>query len=85
MRKTVSFGAKPQPPTKGAPPAIDEWVGGAGVTPEPAAPPERMKRLTIDVPPSLHTRIKSQCALRGANMADEIRALLERHFPEADE
>ena len=41
---------------------------------------EAMKRLTIDVPASLHARIKSQCALRGAKMADEVRELLEKHF-----
>lgn len=84
MRKTVSFGAKPQPNSKAAAPAVDDWVGGAGEAPETAAPRERMKRLTIDVPLGLHGRIKSQCALRGANMADEIRDLLERHFPELD-
>jgi hypothetical protein len=39
-----------------------------------------MKRLTIDVPASLHARIKSQCAIRGAKMADEVRELLEKHF-----
>ena len=43
-----------------------------------------MKRLTIDIPESLHTRVKSQCAKRGAKMADEIRALLEAHFPEGN-
>jgi len=41
-----------------------------------------MKRLTIDVPGSLHARIKAQCAMRGVKMADEVRALLEKHFPE---
>jgi len=39
-----------------------------------------MKRLTIDVPSGLHARIKSQCALRGVKMADEVRELLEKHF-----
>ena len=42
--------------------------------------PEAMTRLTIDVPASLHARIKSQCALRGVKMADEVRELLEKHF-----
>lgn len=41
---------------------------------------EAMKRLTIDVPARLHTRIKSQCAIRGVKMADEVRELLEKHF-----
>ena len=44
-----------------------------------------MKRLTIDIPERLHTRVKSQCAKRGTKMADEIRALLETHFPKAVE
>jgi hypothetical protein len=41
-----------------------------------------MKRLTIDIPASLHVRVKSQCATRGVNMADVIRDLLEQQFPE---
>lgn len=41
---------------------------------------EKSKRLTIDVPAELHSRLKAACALRGAKMADEIRALLEREY-----
>ena len=74
MSKKVAFGPKPAPAT-----TPDQWVesrapeGGAG---------ERIKRLTIDIPMSLHIRIKTQCAARGTKMADEIRALLEERFPE---
>jgi hypothetical protein len=57
----------------------DQWVESR--TPEGGGE-ERMKRLTIDIPVSLHARIKSQCALRGTKMVDEIRALLEERFPE---
>jgi hypothetical protein len=32
-----------------------------------------MKRFTIDVPESLHTRIKIECARRGAKMAEVLR------------
>ena len=39
-----------------------------------------MKRLTIDVPLSLHRRLKLSCVKRGHKMADEIRALLEQHY-----
>jgi hypothetical protein len=42
---------------------------------------EPIKRLTIDVPASLHKRIKAQCATNGVIMAEEIRALLEEKFP----
>ena len=41
-----------------------------------------MKRLTIDIPLSLHQRVKSQCALKGENMADVVRELLGKHFPQ---
>lgn len=34
------------------------------------------KRLTVDVPVELHRAIKSQCALRGTKIANEIRELL---------
>lgn len=70
----------------------DAWVNektadvsegqGSNVVPlhEPAEP---MKRFTIDVSESLHKRIKSQCAMRGVKMADIIRDLLEREFPQS--
>jgi len=45
--------------------------------------PEPMKRLTIDIPASLHKRVKSQCASQGTTIADVVRAYLERKFPEA--
>ncbi len=75
MSKKVSFASKPTAPV--SPAQAEAWVAGNA----DAQQPEPMKRLTIDVPLSLHTRIKSQCALRQVNMADEIRALLETHFP----
>ena len=46
------------------------------------AKPEAMKRLTIDIPTSLHKRVKSQCANQGTTIADVVRAFLERKFPE---
>jgi len=39
-----------------------------------------MKRLTIDVPASLHANIKVGCARQGIKMADAIRELLEEKF-----
>ena len=41
---------------------------------------EPTKRLTIDVPFSLHRRMKAQCALDGVNMADVVRELLGERF-----
>ena len=57
---------------------------GAKPTNKPAAPaadaPESMKRLTIDVPDSLHRAIKAQCAMRGTKIADEVRELLLQKY-----
>lgn len=78
MTKKISFGARPsttQPRGK-----VDDWVLDRETTDR-----EPMKRLTIDVPLSLHKRIKSQCAMQNLVMADEIRDLLERRFPNTSE
>ena len=61
--------AQPQPP-----PSADQWVESR--TPEP----EKMKRLTIDIPESLHRTIKAQCAIRGTKIADEVRLLLLKNY-----
>ena len=50
----------------------DNWVNAnrgqesAVKVEELALPEEPMKRLTIDIPESLHIRVKSQCAKRGS-------------------
>ena len=76
--KKVSFGAKPSAKPAAAP--ADQWVETRH--PEEATTPEATKRLTLDLPESLHRRIKATCAQRGVKMVDEIRELLEQHFPE---
>jgi len=88
-KKEIRF---PKRPAAASPPAeaADAWVTARRADedtakPEPStAPEEPMKRLTIDIPESLHTRVKTQCAKRGSKMADEIRALLETHFPSGE-
>lgn len=69
MTKKVSFGTKP---TGRGEPAPDAWVKERGQD----GNVEPMKRLTIDIPESLHRSIKSQCAARGTKIADEVRELL---------
>lgn len=77
---------------RGAEPAATDREGGtvaqlraieSGEPSPEAAPKEKMSRFTIDVPESLHRRVKMQCAGRGKKMADVMRELLEREFPEA--
>jgi len=40
-------------------------------------------RLTLDVTPALRTRIKLAAFARGVTMAEMLREVLERQFPEA--
>lgn len=71
--KKVSFASKP--PSTAVPPHADDWVRDRDA--KSSAP---TKRLTINVPLSLHTRVKAQCALNGLVIADVVRDLLERRF-----
>ena len=74
MNKKVSIGTKPK--SRGESAAVDSWVENR----DSDSNPESMKRLTIDIPESLHREIKSQCAMRGTKIADEVRALLLQKY-----
>ena len=58
MNKKVTIGTKPT--NKSTQASADEWVDSRNTGSEP----EQMKRLTIDIPESLHRAIKMQCASR---------------------
>ncbi|MCI1140275.1 hypothetical protein MOQ14_16975 [Stenotrophomonas maltophilia] len=74
------------PPCKGVPAEVarckdvivssDALVGGR----DDIKASGRMKRLTIDIPESLHRQIKASCAQRGAKIADELRAILAEKY-----
>lgn len=71
--KKVQIGAKPIKKTAQA--DADKWVENRESV-AVVSEAEKMKRLTIDVSVSLHRRMKAACAMRGTNMADEVRSLL---------
>jgi hypothetical protein len=71
MSKKISIGTKPT--NKHTPATADAWV-------ENRTTIGAMKRLTIDVPESLHRAIKTQCAMRGKKIADEVRELLLQKY-----
>jgi hypothetical protein len=78
MSKKVNFATRPATPS----PAADQWVTERVVaTPEPPVP---MKRLTIDLEATQHTRFKTVCAQHGLKMADELRRLLELRISEIE-
>ena len=58
----------------------EAWVRAAEKpTPEPAA---FTARLTIDVTPAMRGRLKVTAFRRGQTVADMLRALLDREFPD---
>lgn len=64
---------------------VEAWVR----TPEPPNPTPSTRdlftaRLTIDVTPALRARIKITAFQRGVTVADLLRDLLAREFPESD-
>ena len=71
--KKIDFGTKPS--NKPAPAAADAWVESRA-----ADETVKMKRLTIDISESMHRRIKSQCAMNGTKIADEVRELLNQKY-----
>lgn len=80
MRKKVSIAARPS--TRQA----NDWVSAPAKKTAPvknAAVTEKMSRLTIDIPASLHRRLKAECATEGVKMADVVRELLIRKYGKA--
>ncbi|MBG6077983.1 hypothetical protein [Polaromonas sp. CG_9.11] len=71
--KKIAFGTKPT--NKPAPVPADAWVDSRD-----AGEAEAIKRLTIDIPESLHRAIKAQCAMRGSKIVDEVRVLLLQKY-----
>ena len=73
--KKVAFGTKPT--NRPVPEMVDLWVDNRA---EDHVVAEPMKRLTIDIPESLHRSIKAQCAMRGSKIVDEVRELLLQKY-----
>ena len=73
--KRVSFGSKPAAAAKSGSSSADDWVH------DRERPTEPVKRLTIDIPESLHRRVKTACAMENLVMADVVRDMLEQRFP----
>ena len=82
------WGARPKAvPAIIDPAAADAFVAGGAEqpAPSPATPPEperpaekvKPKRLTIDIDPSLHRRLKARAAQDGTTIADVARSLLQ--------
>ena len=68
------------------PVTTDDWVRGTVperpvlATVAPAQEPAEMKRLTIDIPMAMHTRLKTECAANRKQIADVVRDLIADHL-----
>ncbi|MBD2054466.1 toxin-antitoxin system HicB family antitoxin [Oculatella sp. FACHB-28] len=84
--KKVSFGRKPGAVEK--PVDVEEWVTNREALVEIDQPPalvettkpEKIKRLTLDIPESLHKAIKLKATSEGVTMVELLRELLEEHY-----
>ena len=71
MSKKIKMSARAKPS-----PELDNWVE-ARLSPELPKPSVKPKRLTIDIHPDLHKRLKISCVQRGIQIADLLRQLIE--------
>jgi hypothetical protein len=81
VAKKVSMGAKPKRSAK--PISVDDWVDSRGkedAPPTTTTQPVKMKRLTLDIPESLHKAIKVRSVEQGVAMVDMLRILLDKHY-----
>lgn len=90
-KKTFATAPRPRQPTAEE---IDAYErSGTGHdrvvvhTPTPPAVvpvPELTKRLSLDLPASVHTRFKTACSATGRKMVGEIHAFIERRVAELE-
>lgn len=74
MNKRVTMQARPN-----RSPKADQWIESR---PEPQTPlPPKPKRLTIDIDPTLHLRLKIHSAAQQIQMADLVRDLIQNALP----
>jgi hypothetical protein len=85
-RKTFTAAPKPRQPTAEVIEAYEK--GGAGHDRQPAlvsvVPAEPTKRLSLDLPASMHTRFKTACSATGRKMVSEIQQFIERRTAELE-
>jgi hypothetical protein len=81
-KKTFTTAPTPRQPTPEEIAAFER--GGSGHDRRPAAA-EPTKRLSLDLPASLHRRFKTACSATGRKMVGEIEAFIERRAEELED
>jgi hypothetical protein len=90
-KKTFAAAPKPRQPTAEEIEAFERNGAGhdrqpdpAAATPATAAPAEASKRLSLDLPASVHTRFKTACSATGRKMVGELQDFIERRTAELE-
>ncbi|MDH4558131.1 hypothetical protein E8F11_23660 [Pseudomonas sp. BN417] len=74
--KRIGIGARPM-----ADPHAEAWIR-QGASIDNGTVERHTARLTLDITPALRTRIKLAAFSQGVTVAEMLRELLERQFPE---
>ncbi len=87
-KKTFATAPRPRQPTADEIAAYERGGAGHDQTTPPAAaearPAERSKRLSLDLPESMHIRFKTACSATGRKMVSEIQEFIERRIAELE-
>lgn len=85
-KKTFSAAPKPksQQPTDEQIRAFEQGGAGHDTQPPPSVKPEPTKRLSLDLPASMHTRFKTACSATGRKMVSELQAYIEARTAELE-
>lgn len=90
-KKTFSAAPKPKQPTDDQILAFERGGAGHDTTraskpvPKAAATDEPTKRLSLDLPASLHTRFKTACSATDRKMVGELQAYIEARTKELED
>jgi hypothetical protein len=79
-KKKVDFSVRPRTTKESLPANADQWVQAGEATSPPPAETVPQKRLTLNLPASLHTAFKGRCVLEGVTIQDKVQALIEREM-----
>ncbi len=90
-KKTFAAAPKPRQPTAEEIEAFERNGVGHDRQPAPAGPAhgvatpaEPTKRLSLDLPASVHTRFKTACSATGRKMVGELQIFIERRITELE-
>ena len=90
-KKTFTAAPKPRQPTAEEIEAFERNGAGHDRPPGHVAaasagsrPPEPTKRLSLDLPASVHTRFKTACSATGRKMVGELQGFIERRTAELE-